>query len=157
METLISVENLKTYFNTYRGQVKAVDGVSFHVNEKEIIGIVGESGCGKSVSMLSVMQLIPQPPGKIIDGKVIFEGNDLLRYEAKGEMMSSIRGGKIAMVFQEPMTSLNPVLTIGRQMTEMLETHLNMDGQAARTRDIEILNLVSIPEGKSRLDSCPHP
>src|SRR3989304_666356 len=141
METLISVENLKTYFNTYRGQVKAVDGVSFHVKEKEIIGIVGESGCGKSVSMLSVMQLIPTPPGQIVGGKVIFEGNDLLQYEARGEIMSSIRGSKIAMVFQEPMTSLNPVLTIGRQLTEVLERHLNMKPAQAQARAVEPLGL----------------
>lgn len=156
MEALLNVENLKTYFNTYQGQVKALDGVSLYVNQKEIIGLVGESGCGKSVSMLSVMQLIPSPPGKIVDGKVIFDGNDLLQYEAKGDIMSSIRGGKIAMIFQEPMTSLNPVLTICRQLTESLEWHLGMDPKTARLRAIELLKRVGIPEAEQRIDAYPH-
>lgn len=156
MQALLNVENLKTYFNTYHGQVKAVDGVSFHINQKEIIGIVGESGCGKSVSMLSVMQLIPTPPGEIVDGKVIFEGNDLLQYGAKGDIMCSVRGGKIAMIFQEPMTSLNPVLTINRQLTETLEWHLSMDPRTARLRAIELLKLVGIPEAEKRIDAYPH-
>lgn len=156
MTVLLNVENLRTYFRTYRGLVKAVDGVSFYINEKEIIGLVGESGCGKSVSMLSVMQLISVPPGQIVSGSVVFDGQDLLRYKSKGEEMSSIRGAKIAMIFQEPMTSLNPVLTIGRQITEMLELHLNMDSQTAKERAVELLNSVGIPEAKSRLDSYPH-
>jgi oligopeptide/dipeptide ABC transporter ATP-binding protein len=156
MNTLLQVENLKTYFRTYRGIVKAVDDISFYVNDKEIIGLVGESGCGKSVAMLSVMQLIPAPPGKIVGGKVIFEGQDLLQYKAKGDQMSSIRGGKIAMIFQEPMTSLNPVLTICRQLTETLECHLSMDTHTARMRAIELLKLVGIPEAENRIDSYPH-
>ena len=156
MNTLLQVENLKTYFRTYRGIVKAVDDVSFHVNDKEIIGLVGESGCGKSVTMLSVMQLITTPPGKIVGGKVIFEGQDLLQYKAKGDQMSSIRGGKIAMIFQEPMTSLNPVLTICRQLTETLECHLNMDSHTSRLRAIELLKLVGIPEAENRIDAYPH-
>jgi oligopeptide/dipeptide ABC transporter ATP-binding protein len=156
MQPLLDVENLKTYFNTYHGQVRAVDGISLHLDRKETIGIVGESGCGKSVSMLSVMQLIPTPPGEIIDGKVIFEGKDLLEYDAKGDFMCSIRGGKIAMIFQEPMTSLNPVLTINRQITETLEWHLDMDPHAARARAIELLKLVGIPEAEKRIDSYPH-
>ncbi len=156
MTVILNVENLKTYFHTYRGLVKAVDGVSFHVNEKEIIGLVGESGCGKSVSMLSVMQLIAVPPGQIAGGTVEFEGQDLLKYKPKGDKMSAVRGAKIAMIFQEPMTSLNPVLTIGRQITEMLELHLKMDPQTARKRAVELLNHVGIPEAESRLDSYPH-
>ena len=156
MAGILKVENLKTYFKTDRGLVKAVDGVSFHVNEKEIVGLVGESGCGKSVSMLSTMQLIPTPPGKIEAGKVIFEGIDLLKYTARGPEMSSIRGGRIAMIFQEPMTSLNPVLTICRQMTEMLEIHLNLDRQASRKRAIELLKLVGIPGAEGRVDDYPH-
>jgi oligopeptide/dipeptide ABC transporter ATP-binding protein len=156
VETLLKVNDLKTYFNTYNGRVKAVDGVSFHVNQKEIIGIVGESGCGKSVSMLSVMQLIPSPPGDIVGGEVIFEGNDLLRCKPKGDEMCSIRGSKISMIFQEPMTSLNPVLTINRQLTETLERHLGMDPQAARRRSIELLKLVGIPEAEKRIDAYPH-
>lgn len=156
MTALLNVENLRTYFRTYRGLVKAVDGISLYINEGEIIGLVGESGCGKSVSMLSVMQLISVPPGRIVSGSVVFEGQDLLRYKSKGDEMSSIRGAKIAMIFQEPMTSLNPVLTIGRQITEMLELHLNMDLQTAKERAVELLNSVGIPEAKSRLDSYPH-
>lgn len=156
MDTLLQVENLKTYFRTYRGIVKAVDDVSFHVNDQEIIGLVGESGCGKSVTMLSVMQLIATPPGKIVGGKVLFEGQDLLQYKPKGDQMSSIRGGKIAMIFQEPMTSLNPVLTICRQLTETLECHLGMDPHTARLRAIELLKLVGIPEGENRIDAYPH-
>jgi len=156
MAVLLKVDNLKTHFHTHRGLVKAVDGISFHINEKEIVGLVGESGCGKSVSMLSVMQLIATPPGKIASGSVEFEGHDLLKYKAKGDEMSTIRGAKIAMVFQEPMTSLNPVLTIGRQITEMLELHLKMDSQTARKRAVELLTLVGIPGARSRLDSYPH-
>jgi oligopeptide/dipeptide ABC transporter ATP-binding protein len=156
MNPLLRVENLKTYFHTYRGLVKAVDGVSFHINEKEIIGLVGESGCGKSVSMLSILQLISSPPGEIAGGSVIFEGQDLLQYKPKGDMMSSIRGAKIAMIFQEPMTSLNPVLTIGRQLTESVEIHLNMTPQTARQKAIELLRLVGIPNAESRLDAYPH-
>ena len=156
METLLNIQNLKTYFSTYQGLVKAVDGVSLYVDEKEIIGLVGESGCGKSVTMLSAMQLIPTPPGKIADGKVIFDGQDLLEYEAKGEKMRTVRGGKIAMVFQEPMTSLNPVLTIRRQLTEALETHMDLDIQSATERAIELLAMVGIPDAATRVHDYPH-
>jgi oligopeptide/dipeptide ABC transporter ATP-binding protein len=156
MAVLLSVENLKTQFRIEGGLVKAVDGVSFHINEREIIGLVGESGCGKSVSMLSVMQLISSPPGEIVDGKVLFEGRDLLKLEAKGAEMRSIRGSKIAMIFQEPMTSLNPTLTICRQLTEMLELHLGMGSQASRKRGIELLKLVGIPDAETRVDDYPH-
>jgi oligopeptide/dipeptide ABC transporter ATP-binding protein len=156
MTEILTVENLKTYFHTHRGMVKAVDGISLYINEKEIVGLVGESGCGKSVSMLSVLQLIPTPPGEIVGGRVIFDGQDLLKYDAKGEKMRAIRGAKIAMVFQEPMTSLNPVLTIGRQLTESLEIHLNMEPETARERAIELLRLVGIPDPKNRLDAYPH-
>jgi oligopeptide/dipeptide ABC transporter ATP-binding protein len=154
--SLLSVENLKTYFHTYRGLVKAVDGISFNINENEIVGLVGESGCGKSVSMLSVLQLISSPPGEIVDGRVIFENQNLLQYESKSDMMSAIRGAKISMIFQEPMTSLNPVLTIGRQLTESMEIHLNMTPKMANERAIELLRLVGIPDPKSRLDAYPH-
>ena len=156
MSSLLEVKNLKTYFKTDRGLVKAVDGVSLYIDEHEIIGLVGESGCGKSVTMLSTIQLIPTPPGVIADGKVLFEGVDLLQYQAKGEEMSAIRGGKIAMIFQEPMTSLNPVLTIGRQITEMLELHLHMDPHIAKEKAAELLNLVGIPDAKRHLDDYPH-
>ena len=156
MAPLLRVENLKTYFHTYRGLVKAVDGVSFDINEKEIIGVVGESGCGKSVTMLSTLQLISSPPGEIVGGKVLFEGQDLLQYKSKSDIMSSIRGAKIAMIFQEPMTSLNPVLTIGRQMTESLEIHLHIAPHTAEERAIELLHMVGIPDPKSRLNAYPH-
>ena len=156
MTELLRVDNLKTHFKTYRGLVIAVDGVSFQINEGEIVGIVGESGCGKSVTMLSVMQLIPIPPGKIVEGKVVFEGQNLLEYKAKGIQMSAIRGDRIAMIFQEPMTSLNPVLTISRQLTETLETHLHMDQHSSRARAIELLKQVGIPDAKLRIDDYPH-
>ncbi len=156
MPSLLQVENLKTYFKTDRGLVKAVDGVSFHINEREIIGLVGESGCGKSVTMLSAMQLIPIPPGQIAGGKVLFEGQDILKYPPKGEIMSSIRGAKIAMIFQEPRTSLNPVLTISRQLTEMLEIHLNMDRQAAKRKAADLLRMVGIPDAERRVNDYPH-
>jgi oligopeptide/dipeptide ABC transporter ATP-binding protein len=156
LTTLLRVEDLKTYFDTYRGLVKAVDGFSFYLDEGEIIGLVGESGCGKSVSMFSVMQLISSPPGRIVGGKVLFDGQDILKYKAKGQEMSRIRGGKIAMIFQEPMTSLNPVLSINRQMTEVLELHLNMRPQLAKEKAIDMLKMVGIPEAESRIDDYPH-
>jgi peptide/nickel transport system ATP-binding protein len=152
---LLDVQNLKTYFKTDRGLVKAVDGVSYYIDGKEIIGLVGESGCGKSVSMLSAMQLIQSPPGEIVGGKVFFEGDNLLEYEPKGKYMSAIRGGKIAMIFQEPMTSLNPVLTISRQLTEMPEIHLHMEPQTSRKKAIELLKIVGIPEPEARVDDYP--
>jgi peptide/nickel transport system ATP-binding protein len=153
---LLKVENLKTQFMTERGLVKAVDGVSYDIHEGEIVGLVGESGCGKSVSQLSLLQLIPVPPGKIIGGKAIFDSQDLLQFEANGPEMRSVRGGKIAMIFQEPMTSLNPAMTIARQLSEMMQLHLNMDSQAARERSIELLKLVGIPDAERRLDDYPH-
>lgn len=154
MSVLLEVKDLKTYFSTRDGVVKAADGVSYHVEEEETIGLAGESGCGKSVSALSIMRLIPNPPGRIVGGQVLFDGKNLL--EVSEEEMRRIRGGKIAMVFQEPMTSLNPVLTIGRQMTEALEIHLGMDRRVARKRSAELLRLVAIPDAERRLDDYPH-
>ncbi|MBA7496649.1 Oligopeptide transport ATP-binding protein OppD [subsurface metagenome] len=156
MPVLLKVENLKTWFNMDRGLVKAVDGISYHINEREIVGLVGESGCGKTVSQLSVLQLIPTPPGEIVDGEVIFEGQDLLKFQADGAKMCSVRGGKIAMIFQEPMTSLNPVMTIGQQVTEMLELHLHMGSGAAMKRAVELLEMVGIPEAAERTADYPH-
>jgi len=156
MASLLTVENLTTHFTTYRGLVKAVDGFSIYLNEGEIIGLVGESGCGKSVSMLSVMQLISSPPGKIVAGRVLLEGRDLLQYKAKGEQMRAIRGAKIAMIFQEPMSSLNPVLSIRRQITEMLELHLAMKPRESREKAIELLKMVGIPDAETRIDDYPH-
>jgi len=155
MSTLLSVKNLKTHFNTESGLVKAADGVSFEVREREIVGVVGESGCGKSVTQLSIMRLI-RPPGKIVDGEVMFEGQDLLKLDANGREMRSVRGGKIAMIFQEPMTSLNPTATIGRQLTEMLELHLGMDGRASKKRAIELLAQVGITDAENRMEDYPH-
>ena len=155
MAELLKVTDLKTQFHTDGGVVKAVDGISYHIDEREIIGLVGESGCGKSVSQLSVMQLI-STPGEIVDGEVIFEGRDLLKFKANGSEMRSVRGAKIAMIFQEPMTSLNPVLTINQQLTEMLELHLGMSGESAKERAVELLSMVGIPSAKSRIDDYPH-
>jgi peptide/nickel transport system ATP-binding protein len=155
MTELLRVNNLVTRFNTESGLVKAVDGVSYYLDEQEIIGLVGESGCGKSVSQLSILQLI-SAPGEIAGGEVIFEGTDLLKYEANGPEMRSVRGAKIAMIFQEPMTSLNPVLTIGRQLTEMLELHLKMSDDAARKKAIELMGMVGIPGAENRIDDYPH-
>jgi peptide/nickel transport system ATP-binding protein len=155
MTTLLKVEDLRTRFNTEGGVVKAVDGVSYHIDEQEIVGLVGESGCGKSVSQLSVMRLI-SAPGEIIGGEIIFEGRDLLKLEANGPEMRSIRGAEIAMIFQEPMTSLNPVLTIGQQSTEMLELHIGMSREDAKERAVELLGMVGIPSAENRIDDYPH-
>ncbi len=156
MGHLLNIQDLKTYFKTDHGLVRAVDGVSLYLDNEEIIGVVGESGCGKSVTMLSVMQLVQTPPGQIAGGEVIFEGQSLLKFRPNGADMRSIRGAKIAMIFQEPMASLNPVLTICRQLTEMLELHLGMDNQAARQRAVELLKLVGVPEAERRIDDYPH-
>ncbi len=133
----------------------AVNGVSYTVDEREIVGMVGESGCGKSVSQLSVLQLV-RPPGRIAGGEVWFEGTNLLEYPPNGDEMRAIRGGRISMIFQEPMTSLNPTLTIGRQLTESLELHLKMNKKEARSRAIELLEMVGIPSAASRVDDYPH-
>ena len=154
MATLLDVKDLKTEFHTQDGTVHAVNGVSFAVDEGETLGLVGESGCGKSVSVLSVMRLIPQPPGKIASGQVLFQGRDLLKVD--DEEIRSVRGNKIAMVFQDPMTSLNPVLTIGTQISEALELHLGMTKEQARKRSVELLKMVGIPEAEGRLDDYPH-
>ena len=151
---LLEVKDLRTQFFTEEGVVKAVDGVSWDILPGEILGLVGESGCGKSVSALSVLRLIPHPPGKIVGGEIFFEGEDMLKMDE--DEVRHIRGNKIGMIFQEPMTSLNPVLTIGRQLTETLELHLKMDKQAAVQRAIELLEMVGIPEAKSRINDYPH-
>jgi len=155
MTELLKVNDLVTQFKTESGVVKAVDGVSYFLNEQEIIGLVGESGCGKSVSQLSVMQLV-SAPGEIVGGEVNFEGQNLLKFQANGPQMRAVRGAKIAMIFQEPMTSLNPVLTIGQQVTEMLVLHMKMNVEAARKRAIELMTLVGIPGAENRIDDYPH-
>jgi len=151
---LLEVKDLTTHFFTQDGVVKAVDGISYNVHEGEVLGIVGESGCGKSVSAMSVMKLIPNPPGRIVDGSVLFEGENLVTLPEHG--MRQIRGNRIAMVFQEPMTSLNPVLTIGRQLTETLELHQGLSKDAALGRAAELLDRVGIPEADQRLKDYPH-
>ena len=150
---LLEVRNLRTYFYTQEGVVKAVDGVSYGVSEGEALGIVGESGCGKSVSALSIMRLIP-PPGRIVGGEIIFEGRDLLGLE--DEEMRRLRGNRIAMIFQDPMTSLNPVLTINRQISEALELHMGLTRSQARKRTVELLEMVGIPSAADRIDDYPH-
>src|SRR5215207_3026437 len=140
MAKLLEVKNLRTYFYTEEGVVRAVDGVSWDLEEGETLGLVGESGSGKSVSAMSILRLIPRPPGRIVEGEIIFEGQDLLK--ASEEEIRHIRGNRIAMVFQEPMTSLNPVLTIGSQITEALQLHLGLDKPEAEARVVELLELV---------------
>lgn len=154
MTTLLEVKGLKTQFFTQDGVVHAVNGISYTLNEGETLGIVGESGSGKSVGVMSLIRLIPSPPGKIVAGEVIFEGRDLLK--VSDEEIRSIRGNKIAMIFQDPMTSLNPVLTIGRQIGEALELHLGMDKKQAQDRTIELLKLVGIPSAADRVNNYPH-
>jgi len=134
--------------------VKAVDDVSFHIMPGETLGVVGESGCGKSITAMSIMRLIPSPPGKIVSGEILFEGEDILKMS--DEEVRSIRGNKIAMIFQDPMTSLNPVLTINRQISEALELHLGMSRSQARQRSIELLKMVGIPNAEERVDQYPH-
>jgi len=156
MERLLEVTGLSTEFKTERGIVRAVNNVSYHIDEGEIVGLVGESGCGKSVSQLSVMQLLPEPPGKIVSGSVMFEGIDLLQYNRKSTEMCSVRGNKISMIFQEPMTSLNPAMTVGKQMSEVMTEHLKLSKSAARERSINMLNQVSIPDPGKRIDDYPY-
>src|SRR5690606_20136893 len=154
MEPLLEVRNLRTQFFTQDGVVKAVDDVSFHIMPGETLGVVGESGCGKSITAMSIMRLIPSPPGKIVSGEILFEGEDILKMS--DEEVRSIRGNKIAMIFQDPMTSLNPVLTINRQISEALELHLGMSRSQARQRSIELLKMVGIPNAEERVDQYPH-
>jgi len=151
---LLEVKNLQTQFLTSAGVVRAVDGVSWDVEEGETVALVGESGCGKSVSALSIMRLVAEPAGRIVAGEILFKGRDLLKLGE--EQMRKVRGREIAMIFQEPMTSLNPVLTIGRQLTEGLEIHLGMEPVAASARAVELLAMVGIPDPERRLAQYPH-
>jgi len=151
---LLHIEDLKTYFYTFEGIVRAVDDVSFFLDKKEVLGVVGESGCGKSVTAQSIMRLIPEPPGKIIEGKIIFDGTDVVRLSM--EQMRSIRGNRIAMIFQEPMTSLNPVYTIGNQISEMFLLHENRSKRESWQRSIEMLQKVQIPAPEKRVHEYPH-
>ncbi|MFN2123194.1 MAG: ABC transporter ATP-binding protein, partial [Candidatus Promineifilaceae bacterium] len=154
MTQLLEVKDLVTRFYTEDGVVHAVNGISYTLDEGESLGIVGESGSGKSVGVKSIMRLIPSPPGRIEEGKVIFNGRDVLQISE--EEMRHIRGREIAMIFQDPMTSLNPVLTIGLQMTEGLELHLGMKKEQAEDRAVEMMALVGIPNARDRLNDYPH-
>ncbi|HPS41612.1 MAG TPA: ABC transporter ATP-binding protein [Anaerolineaceae bacterium] len=153
-DQLLKVQGLETQFKTPEGIVHAVNGVSFHLSEGETLGVVGESGCGKSVTMLSCMRLVACPPGKIVAGEALFKGVDLLKMDS--EDIRHVRGGQISMVFQDPMTSLNPVMTIGKQLAEPLMLHLNMTPEQARNRSIELLGMVGIPNAGDRLKDYPH-
>ena len=153
MAPLLEVENLQTHFRTPDGVNRAVDGVSFHVNAGETVAIVGESGCGKSVTSMSILRLIPEPPGKIA-GAIRFQGRDLLKLSERE--MRAIRGNEISMIFQEPMTSLNPVLTVGRQIGETLRLHQGLSAAEAEAKAVEMLTLVGIPEPKRRVREYPH-
>jgi len=153
-EVILDIQNLRTTFSTQEGLVRAVNGISYKLHTGETLGVVGESGCGKSVSMLSVMRLLEIPPAKIMADAIYFKGDNVLDYP--DNEMRKIRGSKIAMIFQDPMTSLNPVLTIGFQIKEPLKLHLGMDDKAAHERAAELLKLVGIPDATSRLDDYPH-
>ncbi|MBW4827601.1 MAG: ABC transporter ATP-binding protein [Clostridiaceae bacterium] len=151
---LLEVKDLHVSFDTYAGEVKAVRGVNFHINRGETLAIVGESGCGKSVTAQTIMQLIPMPPGKIKKGSIIFDGNDLAKYSDK--KMESVRGKEISMVFQDPMTSLNPTMKVGKQIMEGLIKHQKMSKEEAKKRAVEMLKLVGLPTPEKRAEQYPH-
>ncbi len=154
MSKLLEVKNLKTYFYTDDGVAKAVDDVSFTLDKGETLGLVGESGCGKSVSALSIMRLIAEPPGKIVGGEILFKGKNILKMNEKE--MQDIRGNDIGMIFQEPMTSLNPVFTCGDQIEEAVILHQKLSKEEAKAKAIEMLNLVGIPAPEQRYNEYPH-
>ena len=153
-EALLEVRDLRTCFDAESGLLRAVDGISFSVGRGRTVGLVGESGCGKSVTSLSIMGLVPMPPGRIDGGEILFEGRDVLKLCP--DERRALRGGAMSMIFQEPMTSLNPVHTIGRQIVEAIRAHANISPQAARVRAIEMLELVRIPSPATRIDDYPH-
>jgi len=153
-ETLLSVRDLRTQFFTREGVVHAVDGVSFDVHKGRTLGIVGESGCGKTVTALSIIRLLPTPPARIVGGQALFQGRDLTTLPERE--LEDVRGSEIAMIFQDPMTSLNPTLTIGMQITETIRRHSDVSKRAARVRAIELLEEVGLPRAASRLDDYPH-
>jgi oligopeptide/dipeptide ABC transporter ATP-binding protein len=154
MADLIQVQNLQTSFFTPEGEVRSVDGVSFEIGESKTLGLVGESGCGKSVTSLSIMRLVPSPPGQIVGGEIYYHGRDLLKLNK--EEMRKIRGNEISMIFQEPMTSLNPVFTVGNQIGEAIQLHQGLSKRETRAKTIEMLRLVKIADPESRVDSYPH-
>src|SRR5688572_2155511 len=154
MSALLEVRDLRTHFFTREGVVRAVDGVSFSVERGRTLGIVGESGCGKTVTALSIMGLIPKPPARIVAGEVLFDDRDLATLSER--QLEDVRGSQIAMIFQDPMTSLNPTLTIGTQITETIRRHFDVSKEAARKRAVELLDEVHIPNAAARLDDYPH-
>jgi oligopeptide/dipeptide ABC transporter ATP-binding protein len=154
MDSLLRVEDLRIYFHILAGTVRAVDGVSFHINRGETLGVVGESGCGKSVSAMALLQLIPMPPGELVGGTAEFEGSDLLRLDTG--QIRKVRGNRISMIFQEPMTSLNPVFTIGNQIQEAIFLHQGLGSQRAEEKAVEMLDLVGIPDPRRRVNEYPH-
>jgi len=154
MPDLLHVQDLETHFRTNEGTIHAVNGVSFKLKEGETLGIVGESGCGKSVTVMSILHLIPSPPGNVVAGKALYAGQDLLKL--KDQEIRHILGAQISMVFQDPMTSFNPVLTIGKQLTEPLEIHQNIDKNASKERAIQMLEMVGIPNAAERMGDYPH-
>src|SRR6476660_8032173 len=151
---ILEVKDLRTYFQTEDGLVKAVDGISFNLKRGETLGIVGESGSGKSVTNLSIIRLVPDPPGKIVSGEVVFDGQDLLLLSS--ESIRRIRGRRIAMIFQDPMTSLNPFLKISKQLMEMTQLHLGHTREQAYQHAVKMLDTVGIPDARARVDSYPH-
>jgi peptide/nickel transport system ATP-binding protein/oligopeptide transport system ATP-binding protein len=151
---LLDVQGLKTHFFTFDGVARAVDDVSFHLDRGEVLGIVGESGCGKSVTAQSIMRLIPEPPGRIVAGRILFDGVDVAALPM--ERVRGIRGNRIAMIFQEPMTSLNPVFTIGNQISEMFIQHEGLSRKAAWGRSVDMLKRVQIPAPERRAEAYPH-
>ncbi|WP_010677467.1 ABC transporter ATP-binding protein [Bacillus timonensis] len=153
-EKIIEVKGLRTSFFTDEGEIPAVDHVNFYIKEGEILGVVGESGCGKSVTSLSIMGLVPSPPGKIVDGEIVFNGENIAKFSEK--KMRQIRGNDIAMIFQEPMTSLNPLLTIGNQMIEGIKIHMKWDKKKSRARAIEVMKRVGLPRAEELMDEYPH-
>jgi len=153
-ETILQLNDLHTCFFSRDGVVRAVDGVSYHLERGETLGVVGESGCGKSVAALSILRLIPTPPGRIVSGEILFEGKDLLKLSERE--MQDIRGNEISMIFQEPMTSLNPVLTVGQQISEAITLHQGLNRRDALDKSIEMLRLVHIPEPQRRVQEYPH-
>ena len=153
-ETVLQVKNLKTYFYTEEGMVPAVDGLDFELGKGETLAIVGESGCGKSVTSLSVLRIVPTPPGKILDGEILYKGEDLLKKSERE--MRAVRGNEISMIFQEPMTSLNPVFTIGKQITDILRMHQGMNKKQAYEKAVEMLAKVRIPSPEKVVNDYPH-
>ena len=153
-ETVLTVEDLRTYFTTRWGTVKAVDGISFDLRKGETLGIVGESGCGKSVTMLSLMRLIPEPPGRIVSGSITLDGEDIVQISE--QEMAEIRGSKIALIIQDPMTSLNPVFSIGNQVEEAIEIHQDIPKRSIMEGALEVLRKVNIPAAESRIKDFPH-